>query len=273
MSYDRKVALDFFSSAGQPTSIPKGEVIFAEHETARRLFTKKRAKIYLLLDGEVDLLHGQKPIGVVKMGEIFGELAAITDAPRSATAVAKTDCRVIALDDRELKSALEKHPGFALMMMSMMIGKMRDTIAQLNAADALTLGQNLEESASFDPERLQDLVRGLASDPPTFYPQGRPIMGEGSKAALMYVVVSGRVAISIGGKVVERLGPGGAFGEAALVDQSSRMASAVAETDCELQSITRPAFLQLVKSTPDFAFGLLASLAERLRFLTERLPT
>ena len=272
MSYDRKVALDFFRSAGQPTGIPKGEVIFAEHETTRRLLMKKRAKIYLLLDGEVGLLHGLQPIGTVRMGEIFGELAAITDAPLSATAVATTDCKVIALDDRELQSALEKHPGFALMMMSMLIGRLRDTIAKLNAADALTLGQNLEESASFDPERLQDLVRGLASDPPIFFAQGRQIVAEGSRAALMYAVVSGRVAISIGGKVVERLGPGGAFGEAALVDQSPRMASAVAETDCELQTITRAAFLQLVKSTPPFAFGLLASLAERLRFLTERLP-
>jgi CRP-like cAMP-binding protein len=270
MSYDRKVALDFFRSAGQPTAISKGEVIFQEMDSSG-LF-RKRAKIYLLVDGEVGLLHGKRPIGTVRMGEIFGELAAITNAPRSATAVAVTDCKVIALDDRELKSALEKQPGFALMLMSMLIARLRDTIAILNAADALTLGQNLEESASFDPERLQDLVRGLASDPPTFFAQGRQIVGEGSKAALMYAVVSGRVAISIGGKVVERLGPGGAFGEAALVDQQPRLASAVAEVDCELQMITRAAFLQLVKSSPDFAFGLLASLADRLRFLTERLP-
>jgi CRP-like cAMP-binding protein len=87
----------------------------------------------------------------------------------------------------------------------------------------------------------------------------------------MYAVVSGRVGISIGGKVVERLGPGGAFGEAALVDQSPRLATAVAQTDCELQPITRPAFLALVKTSPQFAYGLLTSLAERLRFLTERL--
>ena len=87
----------------------------------------------------------------------------------------------------------------------------------------------------------------------------------------MYAVVKGRVAISIGGKMVERLGPGGAFGEAALVEQVPRMASVVADTDCELQPINRQAFLGLVKSTPQFASGVLASLAERLRFLTERL--
>jgi CRP-like cAMP-binding protein len=96
-------------------------------------------------------------------------------------------------------------------------------------------------------------------------------MGEGQKAVLMYAVVQGRVAISIGGRVVERLGPGGAFGEAALVDQSPRLASAVAETDCELQPITRAAFLTLVKVSPQFARSMLASLAERLRFLTAKI--
>ena len=114
-------------------------------------------------------------------------------------------------------------------------------------------------------------MSGLASDPPIYYQQGRQIVAEGSKAVLMYAVVKGRVAISIGGKVVERLGPGGAFGEAALVDQSPRLASAVAETDCELQPINRTAFLSLVKTSPQFAYGMLSSLAERLRFLTERL--
>jgi CRP-like cAMP-binding protein len=269
MSYDRKVALEFFRAAGTPTDIVKGAVIFQEKDTDRKLF-RQHSKIYLLLDGEVGLLHGQTLIGTVRMGEIFGELAAITHAPRSATAVAKTACKVIALDDEQLESALEQKPDFALMLMSMLIGRLRDTIARLTASGDLA-PEASEESAAFDAKRLQQLVSGLASDPPVFYQQGRQIMSEGSKAALMYAVVSGRVGISIGGKVVEHLGPGGAFGEAALVDQSPRLATAVAETDCELQPITRPAFLALVKTSPQFAYGLLTSLAERLRFLTERL--
>ena len=50
-----------------------------------------------------------------------------------------------------------------------------------------------------------------------------------------------------------------------------RLASAVAETDCELFAIGRPAFLELVKVSPQFAATLLSALAERLRFLTARL--
>ena len=142
MSYDRKVALDFFKSAGKPTDIPKGEVIFQEKDTERRLL-RQRSKIYLLLDGEVGLLAGLKPIATVRMGEIFGELAAITHAPRSATAVARTDCKVIALDDKQLEKALEQQPAFALMLMSMLIGRLRETIARATAAGTLPEGADV----------------------------------------------------------------------------------------------------------------------------------
>jgi CRP-like cAMP-binding protein len=268
VSYDPAIALDFFKSAGKPASVAKSAVIFSEKE-ARGLFG--RSKIYLLLAGEVNLLAAGTPIATVKLGEIFGELAAITQAPRTATAVAKTDCKLIALDDAELEGALAKKPAFALMLMSILIARLRETIARLTAAGALAKGDEWQEAVAFDPKRLTELVSGLSNDAPLYFQQGRQIMGEGQKAVLMYAVLKGRVAVSIGGRVVERLGPGGAFGEAALVDQAPRLASAVAETDCELQPITRAAFLALVKVSPQFAYSMLSSLAERLRFLTARL--
>ncbi|MBK8064584.1 MAG: cyclic nucleotide-binding domain-containing protein [Betaproteobacteria bacterium] len=36
---------------------------------------------------------------MVKQGEIFGELAVIAGLPRSATAMAKADCKVLSLDE------------------------------------------------------------------------------------------------------------------------------------------------------------------------------
>ena len=81
----------------------------------------------------------------------------------------------------------------------------------------------------------------------------------------MYAVTEGRVAISIRGAIVERIGPGGVFGEMALVDQSPRAANAVAETDVSLLGINRNVFLNLVKSTPTFGIALLSATAERLR--------
>jgi len=81
----------------------------------------------------------------------------------------------------------------------------------------------------------------------------------------MYVVLEGRVAISLRGSVVERVGPGGVFGEMALIDQSTRAANAAAETDCVLLGISRNVFLSLVKANPSFGVSLLTAIAERVR--------
>jgi CRP/FNR family transcriptional regulator len=89
-------------------------------------------------------------------------------------------------------------------------------------------------------------------------------MKEGDKGGFMYVVVAGRVAISIRSDVVERIGPGGVFGEMALFDQSPRAASATAETDSSLLALNRGDFLALVKSKPSFGAALLGALARRL---------
>ena len=93
-------------------------------------------------------------------------------------------------------------------------------------------------------------------------------MKEGEGGVFMYVVLEGRIAISIKSKVVERIGPGGVFGEMALVDQSPRAASAVAETASSLLSINRSDVLSSVKTNPAFAVSLLRGLADRLRYMT-----
>ena len=71
--------------------------------------------------------------------------------------------------------------------------------------------------------------------------------------------------------VVDRIGPGGVLGELALIDQSPRLASAVAEDNVTLQPINRNAFIALVKLDPELGAALLAALAERLHYLTGRL--
>jgi CRP/FNR family cyclic AMP-dependent transcriptional regulator len=265
--YKPAVALDFFKHGGKPERIPAGETIFAEGKKGL-LF---RDKMYLLISGDVELVMKKKVIATLKAGEIFGELAAIDGASRTASAVAKTNCRVIGLDEKQFYAALRKKPGFALMLMSVMINRLRDTITRLLANGDMSEKEATKESVTFKPKLLAELVQGLADDPPVFFLQGKQIMQAGQTGLRMYAIIEGRVTVTIGGRVVERLGPGGVFGEAALVDQSTRLASAVAESDCSLLAISRQAFTALVKVSPEFADAMLGSLTERMRFLTARL--
>jgi CRP/FNR family transcriptional regulator, cyclic AMP receptor protein len=258
--YVAAVARAFFESAGREESVAAGTVFFAENEKASRMLLK-RDKMYFLVDGQVGLTVRGRTIGVVKVGEIFGEMATISASPRSATAVARSACRVIALDDKQFYSALQKTPQFALMMLGVMIERLRGMIAKLSGVPSA----ETRESRVFDKKLLASLQAGLGDQALVRYQRGNVIMVTGQTGALMYVVLEGRVAISIRGAVIERVGPGGVFGEMALIDQSPRSANAAAETDCALLAINRSVFLNLVKSEPTFGISLLAASAERVR--------
>lgn len=104
-----------------------------------------------------------------------------------------------------------------------------------------------------------------AGFPPASFKAGEAIFQEGDAGDKMYVVRSGEVAIEKNGKVMETLGPGGIFGEMALIDGSPRSAMAKAKTDCEVAPITEKTFVFLVHETPYFAIAVMRTLANRLR--------
>ena len=259
--YIPAVARAFFESAGKEESLAPGTVFFSENEKASRLLLK-RDKMYFLVAGEVGLVAKGRQLGLVKGGEIFGEMAAISDSPRSATAVARSPCRVIALDDKGFAAALQKKPEFSLMMLGTMILRLRGMIARLSGIPS---AGEVKESRVFDKNLMQTMIQGLGQHAVVRYDKGKIIMVAGQAGALMYVVIEGRVSISIRGATVERVGPGGVFGEMALVDQSPRAANAVADSDCALLAFNRNVFLNLVKSEPSFGIALLSATAERLR--------
>jgi len=256
--YDPAVARRCFEAMGRVETVSQAGQFFTENQNSD--------KMYLLVEGEVGLIRGKKVLDIVKAGEIFGEMAAISRLPRSATAAAKTACRALSLDAKQFQDAIQKTPEFALMLMNIIINRLRLTAALV--ARNLPQTAQFQERRVFDPAMLGELVNGLQHRPPQHAQLNKEVMKEGEGGVFMYVVVEGRVAISIKGKTVDVIGPGGVFGEMALVDQSPRAATATCESDCELLSINRNDFIGLVKSNPAFAVALLKGLADRLRYMT-----
>ena len=94
---------------------------------------------------------------------------------------------------------------------------------------------------------------------------GETIFTEGTTGREMYVVLKGSVDIPIGNKTLDVTGPGGVFGEMALIDSSARSATAIAKVDCTLASIDERQFLRMVERTPTFTLNVMQILAGRLR--------
>jgi CRP-like cAMP-binding protein len=264
--YNAAMAMEFFRAGGKAEAIPAGTTFFEENDKAGFL---TRDKMYLLLEGEVTLAARGKIIGSVKVSEIFGEMAAISESPRTATAVAKSACRVIALDEKEFQKALQVKPEFALMLMGMMILRLRGMLSRLTQ-NSLDGEASSSDTRVFDKSMVAALAKGLGHGAMSRHAKGTVLFKEGAPGALAYVVQEGRVSVSIQGQVVQRVSPGGIFGELALVDQATRAASALAETECALLAINRTVFVNLVKANPEFGAALLSAVAQRVRFVAER---
>ena len=260
--YDATAAAEFFAGAGKVETVVAGHQFFAERES--RGFFSGDDRMYLLVEGSVALTVGGRPLDIVKPGEIFGEMATITHGKRSATATAQSDCRVIGLDGGQFRKAVRRSPGFALMLMSIMIDRLRLTLARLATRHALPDRAAGEERRVFDESTVDALVRKLGNLPLFAFQAGRRVFSAGDSAVSMYIVREGRVAIVADGRTLEHVGPGGVFGEMALLDGATRAADAVATTDCALLPVSRTQFLNLVKGDPEFGLSLLKALGARL---------
>ncbi len=90
------------------------------------------------------------------------------------------------------------------------------------------------------------------------FPAGAPIIHEGGRGDVCYVLGSGEAAVVsrdlIGQEVtLATLGPGTVVGEVALLHDSPRTATVRAVSDVHVYSLTRADFLQLEATCPDFA--------------------
>jgi len=271
--YNAAVAKKLFLASGKEEQFAAGQKIFEEADKASKggVFSLSSAsRMYFIVQGEVALTIGGKPLDTVKAGEIVGEMAVISERPRSATATAKAACTVLSLNGAELQGAIAKTPEFALMLMSVMFDRLRFIAARV-AARKIAATAAAREAPVFDSALLAQFETALPRAAIVRYQAGASVMKEGQAGIYMYILKSGRVFIHIKDKVLEGVSPGGIFGEMALVDQSPRIASATADVYSELLAVDRASLMEAVKAQPAFAMVMLRAVVDRLRHMNAQL--
>jgi CRP/FNR family cyclic AMP-dependent transcriptional regulator len=96
------------------------------------------------------------------------------------------------------------------------------------------------------------------------YPAETVIISEGDSGNRMYIVVNGKVDISLKGRNIGAVLPGGIVGEMALLNSDVRSATATAQTDCKLALIDQSSFKLMLEHVPEFALHVMLVLATRL---------
>lgn len=97
------------------------------------------------------------------------------------------------------------------------------------------------------------------------FPAGETVIKEGSGGAAFFVIESGAAKVSVGGTERSTLGPGDFFGEIALIDQGTRMATIVASTELVCYGVTYWDFRPLVEKNGVIGWKLLERMARMLR--------
>ncbi len=109
--------LNLFRGSKNAVSYEPGQVIFREGEPGDSM--------YVVLEGEIEIRVHDKTIDTSGPGQILGEMALVDKSPRSATAVAKTACKVVPVNERQFSFMVQETPHFAITVMRLMCDRLR----------------------------------------------------------------------------------------------------------------------------------------------------
>ena len=122
--------LHIFQNASDTHSFSAGEYLFRQGDQADVM--------YILVEGEVDIFVGDALVETVGPETVLGEMAMIKDQDdetRCASVRAKTDCRVVPIDQKRFQFLLQQTPYFAIEVMRILAHRLRKM-------DARFLSQN-----------------------------------------------------------------------------------------------------------------------------------
>jgi CRP-like cAMP-binding protein len=103
--------------------IPAGQALFREGERGNFM--------YVLMSGTAEIIVRNRVMETAVAGTIVGELGIIDDSARSATVVAKSDCKFLPVERERFIFLVQQKPEFAMHVIRVMADRLRRTDAIL----------------------------------------------------------------------------------------------------------------------------------------------
>jgi CRP/FNR family transcriptional regulator, cyclic AMP receptor protein len=132
---------------------PEGAIIFKQGDEGAALF--------IIEEGAVEISYGDGKAKVLLAhlfaGQYFGELSVFDKAPRSATATATRDSRLVRLDRDDLVDFVNKNPSAALRIIAEMSERLRQTNELMSRQVSRNVLEEAEEQSTFG-QRIADRV-------------------------------------------------------------------------------------------------------------------
>lgn len=103
-------------------TFPKGSIIFCEYEPGDNFYLIQSGRVQIVkIMGDIE-----KTIDILKPGEIFGEMAILEEAPRSATAISLDKVQALEFNRANFEILMRGNPQIALKLLRLFIKRIYD---------------------------------------------------------------------------------------------------------------------------------------------------
>ena len=227
--------------AGQMTEcfLRAGDIVFQRGDAGDAFYVVASGRARVV--GR-DAAGREVSLALLKRGDHFGEVALLSNVPRTATVRAAEDLVLLRLDREDFLHFLSRHPQARVALQRYLEDfSTRDFLKQftaLGSVPAALLRQVVEQLEARTIESGEVLVR------------------EGEPADRFYIVREGMLEVLKRENGTERavrgIGPGEFFGELAFLNNSPRTATVVARSRTRLYSLSREVFERIERDAPEF---------------------
>jgi CRP/FNR family cyclic AMP-dependent transcriptional regulator len=134
------VALDRLANHVRPMRIQRGVAVFRKGDEGTGLVAVVSGRIKIV----TQTLEGKEAVlNLINPGEVFGEIALLDGRPRTADAIALSDCEVLVLERRDFIPFLRDNPDVGLHLMAVLCERLRRTTEQVEDVMFLELPARL----------------------------------------------------------------------------------------------------------------------------------
>ncbi len=138
-----RAAHDRIAAYATTRHVARGETIFMKGDAGASLFAVCSGTVEVL----VPSAEGKNAvINLINEGEIFGEIALLDGRPRTADALAFTDCTLMVLERRDFLPLLREQPEIAVKLLEILCARIRRTTEQVEDIMFLNLERRLAKA-------------------------------------------------------------------------------------------------------------------------------